>query len=69
LKELWVEIDQAASDQEKENLLNLSHENADVTILEGQTSNRTGKLNISFITELNEKKLAHLRGEGKKNSL
>jgi 3-dehydroquinate synthase II len=68
LKELWVNIDKAVSNQEKENLLSIAHENADVTIQEGQTSNRSGKLNIAFITELNDKKLAQLKGEGKKTA-
>lgn len=34
MKELWVEIEQAASQQEKENLLSTAHESADV-VLEG----------------------------------
>ena len=69
MKELWVEIDQAASSQEKENLLSLAHENADVTLQDGQASNRSGKLNITFLTELNEKKIAQLKGEGKKTAI
>jgi 3-dehydroquinate synthase II len=69
LKELWVEIDQAASPQEKESLLSFSHENADVIIEDTQTSNRLGKLNINFLTELNEKKIAQLKGEGKKTAI
>jgi 3-dehydroquinate synthase II len=66
LKELWVEIDRAASPQEKENLLNLAHENADVTIEDTQASSRSGRLNITFLTELNEKKIAQLKNEGKR---
>jgi 3-dehydroquinate synthase II len=66
LKELWIEIDQTASPQEKENLLSLAHENADVIIEDTQASNRSGKLNITFLTELNEKKIAQLKNEGKK---
>jgi 3-dehydroquinate synthase II len=69
LKELWIEIDPKASVQEKESLLCISHENVDV-ILEGdQASNRNGKLEIVFITDLNEKKLAQLKREGKKTAL
>ncbi|MGD0406712.1 MAG: 3-dehydroquinate synthase II [Candidatus Bathyarchaeia archaeon] len=66
MKELWIEIDQTASPQEKENLLSLAHENADVIIEDTQASNRSGKLNITFLTELNEKKIAQLKNEGKK---
>jgi 3-dehydroquinate synthase II len=66
LKELWVEIDRAASPQEKENLLNLAHENADVTIEDTQASSRSGRLNITFLTELNEKKITQLKNEGKR---
>ena len=69
MKELWVEIDQAASSQEKETLLNLAQENADIIIQDSQTSNRSGKLNINFLTELNEKKIAQLKGEDKKTAV
>ena len=69
MKELWIEIDPNASAQEKESLLSLAHENADV-ILEGdQASNRNGKLEIVFLTDLNEKKIAQLKKEGKKTAL
>ena len=69
MKELWIEIDPDASPQEKESLLSLAQENADV-ILEGDlTSNRSGKLEIVFIDDLNEKKLAQLKKEGKKTAL
>ena len=69
MKELWIEIDQTASPQEKENLLSLAHENADVIIEDTQASNRSGKLNITFLTELNEKKIAQLKNEGKKTAI
>jgi len=66
LKELWLEVDQTASPQEKENLLSLAYENADV-ILEGErASNHLGKINITFLPELNGKKIAELKDEGKK---
>jgi 3-dehydroquinate synthase II len=69
LKELWIEIDPKTSAQEKESLISLSHENADV-ILEGdQASNRNDKLEIVFLSDLNEKKLAQLKKEGKKTAL
>jgi 3-dehydroquinate synthase II len=69
LKEIWVEIDQAATPQEKETLLSLAHENADVMIHDSQASNRSGNLNLTFLTELNEKKIAQLKSEGKKNAI
>jgi 3-dehydroquinate synthase II len=69
LKELWVEIDQAASPQEKETLFSLAHENAEVIIEDTQASNRSGKLNITFLTELNEKKIAQHKNEGKKTAI
>ncbi len=69
MKELWLEIPQDASLQEKESLLSLAHENVDV-ILEGtQASNQLGKINLIFLTDLNEKKIAQLKKEGKKTSL
>jgi len=69
LKELWIEIDPKTSAQEKESLLSLSLENVDL-ILEGdQASNRNGKLEIVFLSDLNEKKLAQLKKEGKKTAL
>lgn len=65
MKELWLEIDQLASPKEKEILLGIAQEN-DVVILEdSQVSNRSGKLNIAFLSELNEKKISQLKGEGK----
>jgi len=69
LKELWIEIDPNASPLEKEGLLSLAQENADV-ILEGDmASDRSGKLEIVFLSDLNEKKIAQLKKEGKKTAL
>ena len=68
LKELWIEITQTASLQEKENLLSLAHENADVILEDLQASNRSGKLDITFLSDLNEKKIAQLKKEGKKTA-
>ncbi|TFH22427.1 hypothetical protein E4G67_04385, partial [Candidatus Bathyarchaeota archaeon] len=68
MKELWIEIDSKTSAQEKESLLSISHENADV-ILEGdQASTRNDKLEIVFLSDLNEKNLAQLKKEGKKTA-
>lgn len=68
MKELWVEIDQTASPQEKESLLSLALENADAILQDSQASNRSGKLNITFLTELNEKQIAQLKKESKKTA-
>ena len=65
MKELWVEIEQTASQQEKENLLSLAHENADVVLSGEQANTPSGKLNITFLAELNEKKIVQLKNEGK----
>ena len=66
MKELWVEIEQAASAQDRENLLSTAQENADV-ILEGTVaSDRNGKVDMAFITELTEKKIAQARSQSKK---
>jgi 3-dehydroquinate synthase II len=67
LKELWIEIPKT-SPKEKERLLNLAHENADVIIENSQASNRAGILDLTFLTELNEKKIAQLKSEGKKTA-
>lgn len=64
MKELWVEIDKSAQSQEKDALISLAHENADVIIQDSQANNRSGKLNITFIAELDEK-IAQFKNEGK----
>jgi 3-dehydroquinate synthase II len=69
LKELWVEIDQSASQQEKETLLRLSEEFADVIIQNTEISTFPDKLNIIFLTELNEKKIFQDKNEGKKTAI
>jgi 3-dehydroquinate synthase II len=66
LKELWLEISQGVSAQEKEALLSLAHENVDVVLEDGQASNRSGKLDVVFLADLNEKEIAKLKKEGKK---
>ncbi len=69
MKELWLEIDPRTSPQDKESLLSLAYENADVILENNQTRNRNGKLDITFLADLNEKKLAQLKKEGKKTAL
>jgi 3-dehydroquinate synthase II len=66
LKELWLEIPKNTSPQEKESLLSLALENADVILEDSLASNRSGKLGIVFIIDLNEKKITQLKKEGKK---
>jgi len=66
LKELWLEINQAATQQEKEALLSFAAENADVVLDGEQATDKAGKLNLTFLTELNEKKIVQLKNEGKK---
>ena len=69
MKELWLEIDESASQQEKDNLLSLAHENADVVLSGEQASNRSNKLNMTFLTELNENKITLLKNEGKRTAI
>lgn len=66
MKELWLEIPKNASPQEKESLLSFALENADVILEDSLVSNRSGKLGIVFIIDLNEKKITQLKKEGKK---
>jgi 3-dehydroquinate synthase II len=69
LKQLWVEIDQSASPQEKVTLLRLSESAADAIIQDAQITTLPNKLSITFLTELNEKKIAQLKSDGKKTAL
>ena len=69
MKQLWVEIDQSASPQEKVNLLHLSESAADAIIQDAQITTLQNKLSITFLTELSEKKIAQLKSEGKKTAL
>jgi 3-dehydroquinate synthase II len=68
LKELWLEIDSAASAQEKEAMLSLAAENVDVLLEDGKASNASGKLDLMFLADLNDKKIAQLKKEGKKTA-
>jgi 3-dehydroquinate synthase II len=68
LKELWVEIEPAASPQEKENLLGTAYENADVVLEGTQASTRNGKLDVTFLAELSEKKISQAKNEGRKTA-
>ena len=66
MKTLWLEIPQTVTQPEKEALLNLGFENADVVMQNGQISDRNGKLDIVFLADLNERKIAQLKNESKK---
>jgi len=66
LKTLWLEIPQTVTQLEKEALLNLGFENADVVLQDGQVSDRNGRLDLVFLADLNEKRIAQLKKEGKK---
>jgi len=69
LKELWLEIPQDTSLQEKEGLLSLAHENVDVILDSNQASSRQRKIELFFLTDLSEKKIAQIKKEGKKTVL
>ena len=69
MKELWVEIEQAASQQEKENLLSTAHESADVVLEGAEASTRQGKIDIVFLAELNEKKISQAKTDGRKTAV
>ncbi|MCW3994562.1 MAG: 3-dehydroquinate synthase II [Candidatus Bathyarchaeota archaeon] len=68
MKELWLEIPQTASAQEKEALLSVAQDSVDVVLSDSQASNREGKLDIVFLGELDEKKIVQLKKEGKKTA-
>ncbi len=66
MKELWVEIEQAANSKDREDLLGTANEIADV-ILEGEeVHDRNGKLDMAFLTEFTEKDIAQARSGSKK---
>ncbi|MGD6806733.1 MAG: 3-dehydroquinate synthase II [Candidatus Bathyarchaeia archaeon] len=66
MKELWLQIPPQVSTQEKEELLSLGAENADVILQNGEASGKSGKLELVFLADLNDKKIAQLKKEGKK---
>jgi 3-dehydroquinate synthase II len=68
LKTLWLEIPETVSGQQKEELISLAFENAEVLLQDDQASDRNGKLNITFLAQPNEKKVADLKKEGKKTA-
>jgi 3-dehydroquinate synthase II len=68
LKELWLEIGKTTP-KEKEELLSLAHENVDVILENGQAQKHPDKPEITFLTELNEKKIVQLKNEGKKTAI
>ena len=66
MKELWVEIEQAATQRDKENMVSTARENADI-MLEGlEARDPEGELNIAFLSELTEKTVAKAKSPSKK---
>ncbi len=68
MKTLWLEIPSTITAQEKEALMGMALENAEVILQDNMASDRNGKLNIVFLAEVNEKKVAQLKNEGKKTA-
>jgi 3-dehydroquinate synthase II len=68
LKELWIEIPQDTPQQEKEALISISYEHANVVLQDAQASDRNGKLDITFLNDLNEKRITQLKNGGKKTA-
>jgi 3-dehydroquinate synthase II len=66
LKELWIQIPQQVSAQEKEKILDLGTENADAILQNGEAFNKLGKLELVFLSDLNGKKIGQLNKEDKK---
>lgn len=69
MKELWIQIDSDVSLQEKETLLSLAKQNADVILENQQASSRSGKLNISFLQSLDAKQISQLKAQGKQTAI
>jgi 3-dehydroquinate synthase II len=69
LKELWVEIAQTLFPSEKDNLLKLAAESADVLFKETQAHSRSSKCDISVLTSFDENTITRLKREGKKVAL
>ena len=67
MKELWIEIDRFASLQEKTTLHRLSESGlADALIEDNKITNFPSNETITLLTELNERKIAQLKGDDKK---
>ena len=67
MKELWIEIDRSASPQEKTTLHRLSESGlADALIEDNKITNFPSNETITLLTELNERKIAQLKGDDKK---
>lgn len=66
MKTLWLEIPQTVTQQEKEVLLSLGFENADLVLQDGQVSDRNGRKVLVFLADLNEKRIAQLKRDGRK---
>jgi 3-dehydroquinate synthase II len=69
LKELWIEIPETASSDEKEDLFTIATQ-ASATIIEGDRVSRAAdKQDITILNEFNPEKISKSRREGKKVAL
>jgi 3-dehydroquinate synthase II len=69
LKELWFEIAQTVSPSEKDMLLKLATESADVLVEGTQAHNRSSKCDICMLTSFDENTITRLKREGEKVAL
>lgn len=68
MKELWLEVEQAASPQEKENLLSIAQGNVDVVLEGTQATGSNGKLDMTFFVDISQKKIAQAKSENRKTA-
>jgi 3-dehydroquinate synthase II len=66
LKELWLKIPKETSIPDKDALLDLATENADVILEDDEAHNKAGPIELIFLDNLNEKHVEQLKKEGKK---
>lgn len=69
MKELWFEIAPTVSPSEKDMLLKLATENADVLVEGTQTHNRSSKCDICVLTRFDENTITRLKRKGEKVAL
>ncbi len=69
MKELWIEVAQAASQAEKDSLLRLAAETCDATIDNTQARSRLANCDITVLASFDRDKIAKLKREGKKTAL
>ena len=69
MKELWLQIPKSATQQEKDALLSVAQENVDVFLQDNAASNSQGKIDLVWLSDLDEKKISQFKKEGKKTAL